>query len=426
MSFAIRDCIASLPMSATLAANQAAAQRRAQGKRVLHMGFGQSPFPVHPLLAEALGENAGSNLYEHVAGVGALRDAARDYFAAAFAFDADDYDVIVAPGSKLILYALQMAIDGDVVLPVPSWVSYEPQAAMLGDRVIPIAATLSDEGYRIDPDKLSATLAQARRDGANPTKLIINSPNNPTGLNMNADDRAQLARACAREGLFVISDEIYGLVSFDDPHRSIAGEYAETAVTTGLSKHLSLGGWRIGFGFIPRRVAGLFDAICAIASETWSSVSAPVQRAAIVAVSGDERLEEFIADGTRIHAAVARHVADAIRIASVRCAAPAGAFYLWPDYDSLREPLAAAGITDSAALANRLLESYDVLALPGTGFGAQPADLCLRLSVCDYDGAQALESLRRAAAGPPAIADFAPRVAEAATALQAFARDHQR
>lgn len=424
MSFAIRDAIAALPMSATLAANQAAAQRRAAGKRVLHMGFGQSPFPVHSLLAEALCESAGSNLYEHVAGVGELRAAASDYFSAAFGFDAEEYDVIVAPGSKFVLYALQMAIAGDVLLPVPSWVSYAPQAAMLGDRVVPVRATLSDAGYRLDPQRLGAALAEARNNGANPTKLIINSPNNPTGLNMSAGDRAELAAYCERERLFLISDEIYGLVSFDAAHKSIAADYGMTAVTTGLSKHLSLGGWRIGFGFVPRRVPGLFEAVCAIASETWSSVSAPVQRAAIVAVSGDKQLERFIAEGASIHASVARYVAAALRNTAVDCPAPAGAFYLWPDFAPLRDALRVAGIEDSATLAQRLLENYDVLPLPGTGFGADPADLCLRLSVCDYDGAEALGAYRKAQPGQVAIDAFAPRVVEATAALVRFAADH--
>lgn len=425
MPFAIRDSVANLPMSATLAANQAAARRRAAGARVLHMGFGQSPFPVHPLLAEALADNAGANLYEHVAGVEELRAGAAHYFAAAFSFDADDFDVIVAPGSKLVLYALQMAIAGDVVVPVPSWVSYVPQAALLGDRVIPVQATLSDDGYRIDAAVLADTLAAARADGAQPTKLIINTPNNPTGLCLAPGDAQELATVCKSEGLFVISDEIYGLVAFDEPHRSIAADYGHVAVTTGLSKHLSLGGWRVGFGFIPRRVPGLFDALCAIASETWSSVSAPVQRAATLAVSGDQRLESYVAQCTRIHGAVARRVAGRIRGEQIACPWPAGAFYLWPDFVPLRRTLAAAGITTSPELAAALLAKHDVLALPGTGFGAPPERLCLRLSVCDYDGAQALGACAGDVNPASVVRSFAPKVLAAADAIVAFAGSHE-
>ncbi len=421
MTLSIRPAIARLPMSATLQANEAAAAHRRAGRNVLHMGFGQAPFPVHPLLLEALGDNAGANLYEHVAGVAGLRQQALAYFANAFGVDPDRYDLVVAPGSKLILYALQMAVEGDVIVPVPSWVSYVPQAKILGDKAIPIDARLSDAGYRIDPETLGATIARARAAGANPTKLILNSPNNPTGLCLPQADHAALAEVCEQQGVMIVSDEIYALVSFDEPHRSIAAHTPTAAITTGLSKHLSLGGWRIGFGLIPREVDGLFDAITAIASETWSSVSAPVQRAAVVAVSGHTDLEDYVTRCTAIHRAVARYVATAFDETGVFCPRPAGAFYLWPDFTPIAGKLAGRGMTTSQQLADVLLERYDVLALPGTGCGAASERLCLRLSVCDYDGALALKVCDGVADPADVIGQFAPRVVAATKALREFA-----
>ena len=420
MTLSIRPVIAQLPVSATLHANQIAAGHRRDGREVLHMGFGQAPFPVHPLLTEALAANAGRNLYEDVAGFAELRAAALNYFANACGVDPGRYEVIVAPGSKLILYALQMAVEGDVIVPVASWVSYVPQAGMLGDRVIPVDAQLSDGGYRIDPDDLGAAVARARAAGANPTKLILNSPNNPTGLCLPPEDYAALARVCEREDIMIISDEIYGLVSFDEVHRSIAAHTPTAAITTGLSKHLSLGGWRIGFGLIPRAVDGLFDAINVIASETWSSVSAPVQHACLAAVSGNAELEDYVARCTAIHRAVARYVASAFDGTGVLCPKPAGAFYLWPDFSPAAGRLAEQGIATSQQLADMLLDRCDVLALPGTGFGAPPERLCLRLSVCDYDGALALDMCEGVDDPTEVIGRFAPRVVAAAAALRGF------
>ncbi len=327
MNIEIRSSIASLPVSPTLEANQRAAAIRRRGGTVLHMGFGQSPFPVHPMLADALGQAARLNHYERVAGRGELRERARDHFADKMGIDAEAYDVVVAPGSKLLLYALQMAMAGDVVIPVPSWVSYAPQAAMLGDRVVHVETRLSDAGYGIDPERLRAAVHAARREGLSPTKIILSSPNNPTGLMIREEDFEPIAAVCREEGLFVISDEIYGQVAFDGLVPSFATAHPEgTAITTGLSKHLSLGGWRIGLTLIPKAASGLFDAVGAIASETWSGVTAPVQSAALLAVAGDPEIEGYVAACTRRHRADALLVADRIATDHLWCKRSQGVF----------------------------------------------------------------------------------------------------
>lgn len=421
--FTIRDSIRNLPLSPTLRANQAGLAARASGRRVLQMGFGQSPFPVHPALARVLADNATHNAYDHVAGLSELRHAALHYFARRSGVDADQFDVVVGPGSKLILFALQMAIAGDTIVPVPSWVSYMPQAAMLGDRVINVPATLSPAGYQLDSETLSTAIHAARTRGLNPTKLIINSPNNPTGLCMPQTSYQSLIDVCVREDIFIISDEIYALVAFDGPLESIAGAYpAGTAITTGLSKYLSLGGWRVGFGLIPKHCTGLFEALTAIASETWSGVSTPVQRAALLAVSGQADIEAHVHACTHIHSAVARYVAKRLTEGGIHCHAPQGAFYLWPNFQPVRERLARRGIEGCESLADALLAQHDVLSLPGTAFGAPPEALVLRLSVCDYDGAAALELCQDQDNPANLIDAFAPRVVDATQAIVEFAR----
>lgn len=417
MALALRGRVSGLGVSPTLHANQAATSRRRQGQSLRHMGFGQAPFPVHPRLARALADHAHLNGYDHVAGADALRQRALAYFCERFGLDPADYDLLVAPGSKMILYALQLALAGDLLLPVPSWVSYAPQATLLGDRVIPVPAELTDDGMRLSPDALAAAIDAARARGLRPGKLIVNTPNNPTGLCLPAADHAALAALCARERIALLSDEIYALTTFDGPHSSLARAAPEAIVTTGLSKHVSLGGWRVGFGLIPRAHEGLFAALTSIASETWSAVSAPVQAAAAIAVSGDDAIEAFIDACTRCHRQVARDAWGRLRAAGIDCPRPAGAFYLWPAFDRHAGALAAQHIGGAVALADTLLAEHGVLALPGSAFGAPPGSLTLRLSLCDYDGAHALAH----AAAP--VADFAPRVVAGCDAIARFAAD---
>ena len=422
MNLRIRPAIAGLPLSPTLGANQSAQARIGGGQPLLHMGFGQSPFPVHPRLADALGVAATRNAYDDVAGLAELRARAKSYFCDRLGLDADAYECVVAPGSKLILYALQMALEGDLILPMPSWVSYAPQAAMLGDGVHWLPTALSDDGYRIDADRLEALIVDARRRGANPAKLILNSPNNPTGLVVPVQDQEAIVDVCERHGIFLISDEIYALTAFDGTRQSIAARSAgNAAVTTGLSKHLSLGGWRVGFGLVPSKQRSLISALNAIASETWSCVAAPIQQAALLAVSGEDDIEDYVRRCTNIHAAVARVAAERIASANIHCPRPQGAFYLWPNFETMREQLEQQNILTSRQLADALLEQQRVLALPGSAFGASPEILALRLSVCDYKGADAIAACTKQEISEQQVADFAPRVVAAADAIAAFA-----
>lgn len=123
--------------------------------------------------------------------------------------------------------------------------------------------------------------------GLNPSKLILNYPSNPTGLTIPVENLKEIAKVCIDEDILIISDEIYGFVAFDSVYRTIS-KYApdNTAITSGLSKHLSLGGWRVGIGFIRKAVGGLNSLLCNIASETWSCVPAPIQQACIDAYKG--------------------------------------------------------------------------------------------------------------------------------------------
>ena len=404
-------------LSATLGINERVQALRAEGRSICHFGFGEAPFPAPPRLVEALRAHADAKAYLPVAGLPALREAVLAHQARHAGIDPARYDVIVGPGSKLLLFALQMAIAGDIVLPVPSWVSYAPQAELLGQRVVPVRARPAEGGFGLDAGAIAAAVARARRVGANPTKLLINAPNNPAGLALDEAALAAIADACAHEGLTLISDEIYGRVAYDGTYRSAAPHHPDgTIVTTGLSKHLSLGGWRLGVALVPKAMDGLFERLGVIASETWSCVAAPVQHAAVEAYAGHEDVEAFVAEQAAIHGVVNRHVAARLRAMGVACPTPTGAFYTFPDF----APVLRGAFAGSASLAAALLEEEGIATLPGAPFGEEEAALRLRLAACDYDGAEALRLWRGSeGSGRPGAAALAPNVEEG---LDRFAR----
>lgn len=411
-------------LSPTLHINEIVTKRRARGEPVLHMGFGQAPFPVPERLQQALRDHVHRNEYTATAGLSELRAAAAEYYREKTGLAAERFDVLIAPGSKLLLYALQMAVGGDLLMPVPSWVSYAPQAKMLRQEVIKFPARLDDQGYHIDPGILRAAIRTARREGKNPAKIILNYPNNPAGLTIPDENLRALAALCREEDIFIISDEIYGFVLFGDtPYRSISADAPErTAVTTGLSKHLSLGGWRVGVGFIPKEIPGLYDLLCKIASEMWSCVPVPVQMAAIEAFKGHADIEQYILECNKVHGLMNRHIAKMLRGAGVIAPDTQGAFYNYPDFGPLRRLMEARGIETSPALAAHLLEEYGLSSLPGTAFGAEEKDLTLRLSACDYDGGAAVAALRAGETPDEGfIARHAPNVLAAGEAFARFA-----
>ncbi len=412
----LADTIQNLPHSPTLWANDLVHEKRSEGETVYHMGFGESPFPVPERLKKALADAAHRKEYLKADGLDDLTDAVREYYRPIYG---DEYieasDIIIAPGSKLILYALQMAIEGDLLMPVPSWVSYDPQAKMLHTDVIKVPTTLDDAGYHINPDDLRKAITDARANGQNPTKIIINAPSNPTGLTIPSDELPAIAKVCEEEGVLIISDEIYGLVSFDGEYRTCAPHAPKiTAVTTGLSKHLSLGGWRIGVGFIPKGVEGLHNALRCIISETWSCVSSPIQDACAEAYKGHKDIEDHIQACTDIHALMNKTISKGLQAHGIIAPMAQGAFYNYPDFAPFREALAANGITTSQDVHEVLLKEYNLATLPGKAFGAEAEVLTLRLSGCDYDGAAALEAYQNGEELNEAfVQKHAPRVLKA-------------
>jgi len=405
-------------ISPTLATNELVARMRATGHDVLHMGFGQAPFPAHPKLQQSLQDNAAAKDYLPIAGLPQLCSAIGEHQARHADVDMDAFDVLVGPGSKALLFALQMAIPGDILLPVPSWVSYSPQAKLLGQQVIPIAAGVTEGGFILEPAAIHQAIQEARSAGLNPTKLLINFPNNPTGLTIDDDTLLSIADTCRDNDLILISDEIYGRLAYDHRYRSAAKHFPEgTAVTTGLSKHLSLGGWRLGIALIPKAAVGLFESLCHIASETWSCVATPIQLASVDAYASHADVEKYIATTADIHACINRHVAAELRRLGVECCSPQGGFYCWPDFGRIL----GATYSSSEALARDLLENHGVATLPGVAFGEDPATLRLRLAGCDYDGERALEVWRSSDGDDNAFVQrAAPNVVAALQAIEEF------
>lgn len=379
-----RPATGQIPVSATLAANEALALRRRRGEPVLPLAFGESGLPVHPRLAAELARSAGLGSYGPVAGAERLRAAAAGYWSRRCLPTSPDA-VLAGPGSKSLLFATLLALGADVAVPRPSWVSYAAQAALAGT-VAHYVPAVPGEGGICDPADLEAAVRARQSSGRPIGAVLVTMPDNPTGRLASPAAVRELCAVAERNNLLIISDEIYrDLVHDPDaPFLSPAQVAPErTVVTTALSKNHSVGGWRIGVARMPDGTSGaaLRQRLLGIASEVWSAPAGPVQQAAAVALEEPADLTEYVAQSRRLHAVVCREAARLCAAAGLTVAPPQAAFYLYPDFAPWRDALGARfGISTAADLAALLLDRYGAGTLPGSAFGDHASCLRLRLA----------------------------------------------
>lgn len=376
--------------SATVAINERSNALLAEGREVLKMGLGQSPFPVPEPVVEALRRSAHEKDYLPVKGLAALRDVVATYHCRANGLVRTGEDVLIGPGSKELMFLLQLVFYGDLVIPTPAWVSYAPQAKILG-RQVRLVPTRQEDDWRLSPEQLAALCEE---DPGRPRIVILNYPSNPTGATFRTDELRALAKVAAQHRVLMLSDEIYGELHHKGQHVSIARFYPEgTIISAGLSKWCGAGGWRLGTFLFPPSMRWLLDAMAAAASETYTSTSAPIQHAAVTAFRGGEEIEIYLHRSRRVLGALGRWCHRTLEEAGLRCSKPTGAFYLFPDFTAHAAALHARGIDSSTMLCERLLAETGVAILPGSCFGREPHELTARLAYVDFDGGAALRAV---------------------------------
>ncbi|MHA1936780.1 MAG: pyridoxal phosphate-dependent aminotransferase [Candidatus Thorarchaeota archaeon] len=416
-----------LKPSATLALNELIAEKKRKGEQICHMGFGQSPFPVHPHISKALCDHAGERSYLPTQGIKPLRNQVSEFYSKVFGLDYSSEQIVIGPGSKILLFDAMMCLEGPLFLPSPSWVSYDQEAHLLGKEVHYIE-TQPEDSYLLTPEALESTVEQRAPISEQQKLLLLNYPCNPTGCSYSVTQLEELADVARNHNIQILSDEIYALLSFrDHDHHSIAEFYPEgTILTGGLSKDRSAGGFRVGVMLLPNQEQALLDAILAVASNTWTCVAAPIQYAALEAYRPTNEITQYIKDCTSIHELVTIYLHQELTSYGIQCPRPQGAFFLFLDWNNDRDALKRKGITTSVDLANTLLQKWNVACLPGADFGMQADEICIRVTTVDYDGAGALERYRADKEETwlkpdEFVREIAPRLVNACRQLGSFA-----
>ena len=372
-----------LVQSATLLINERSNELIKQGVTVYKLGLGQSPFPVPDVVQEALRRNAHQKDYLPVKGLLPLREAISEFNFRRQGINCSAEDIMIGPGSKELIFILQLVYYGELIIPTPSWVSYSPQARIAGRHVTWVPTT-EENDWRLSPEKLELI---CRSDPNRPRVVILNYPSNPTGSTYPKARLKKLAKVARKYNIILISDEIYGLIDHSGEHVSIAQYYPEgTIISSGLSKWAGAGGWRLGTFTFPENLRWLQNAMAIVASETYTSTSAPIQYAAIVAFQDNPEIDNYLHHVRRVLKTLGNYMANRLKVKNITMPMPKGGFYLFLNFQFYREKLASKGILTSFELCETLLQETGIAVLPGSDFGRQPEELTCRLAYVDFDG----------------------------------------
>jgi aspartate aminotransferase len=331
----------------------------ADGKKIVHLEIGEPDFATPDNIVEA-GISAMQHGYTHytpASGIFEAREAVAGFVSRTLKIEVDPTEVVLVPGSKnVLLFTLLACIEpGDeVILPDPGYPAYASQVNFIGG-VVKTVTLREESGFRMDLDELASLVTPKTR------MLIVNTPQNPTGGVLTAEDVKFVCDLAHKHDLLVVSDEIYSQLVYGFHHESPMshpGMRERTVLMDGLSKSYAMTGWRLGYAVAPKALAVKLDQLMINSS---SCAAGFTQMAAIEALSAPES-EHAVARMVKVFEHRRNLVVDGLNaIPGVRCARPQGSFYVFPNIEG-------TGF-DEHELADRLLAEAGVAVLPGTAFG---------------------------------------------------------
>ena len=378
MNKIIKEQIKLLKPSATLAINEESNRLKKEGKKVYKFGFGQSPFPIPDTIVSALKKNSNKNTYLSMQGLEELRIAIAKYLNKNNKNNFKPDNILIGPGTKELMFLIQIIFKGDILLPAPSWVSYQPQAIIAKNKVHWIETT-EDSNWFPTAEQLEKKIKSI---GTKNLILLLNSPNNPSGrICKNLQEIADVAK---KNKIIILSGEIYSELSFIDSYESISNFYSEgTIISTGISKWCGAGGWRLGFFAIPEQLKEIKDSLKIACSESFTSVSAPIQYAAVEAYEGDH--SNYLNNVKKILSFTGNYVYENLKSNLITLAKPEGGFYVFPEFKN-------AKFNSSSEMCKDILNKTGVALLPGSDFGINSKRMIARLSFTDFDGTNFLKN----------------------------------
>ncbi|MDQ4077278.1 MAG: pyridoxal phosphate-dependent aminotransferase [Chloroflexota bacterium] len=330
----------------------------AQGREILHLEIGQPDFETFPSISLAgIGAiAAGKTRYNPPAGTPSLREVIAADASARRGMQVRPEQVVVGPGAKpgLFFTALALLEPGDEVLyPDPGFPTYPAMVGVAGGVAIPVPLD-EEKHFSFDLEAFDEHISERTR------LIVINSPANPTGGVMPLPDLEHIAAAAQAHDCWVLSDEIYARLVYDNLSvpsiAALPGMAERTIIVDGFSKTYAMTGWRLGYAIMPEPLA---DRVSLLLTHAIGCTATFTQAAGVEALTGPQEMVDEVVEIYQQRRD--RIVAGLNAIPGVRCQLPQGAFYVFPNVKAFGVP--------SRELARRLLDEAGVALLPGTDFG---------------------------------------------------------
>ena len=402
-----KKIVKNLEPSSTLKINEISKELEDSGKEIFKFGFGQSPFEIPTNIVSALKDNANHNIYLPMQGMKKLREVIAKHVSKKKTYEYTSENIIIGPGTKELMFLLQILFEGEILLPAPSWVSYYPQATLGRNKVHWIQTKRENNWFPTAQDIEEVVSKNKEKNYL----LFLNSPNNPSGLICN--NLEEISSIVKKYNILILSDEIYSELTFESSFKSISNFCPEkTIISDGLSKWCAAGGWRLGYFVIPKNLNLLMEKIKVLASETFSSVSAPIQYAAITAYNSDQ--SEYLKKARTILKGVGNYIYEILKSNNTIVNKPDGGFYLMPEFVN-------KNFSSSCEMCDDILVKTGVALLPGTDFGLPPEKMIARLSFTDFDGKKFMQNLKNnTKVDENLLRKFAPKIVEGTKRLKGW------
>ncbi len=370
MNIKIAHRAMALKPSPTLTVSSLANKMKAEGIDIINFGVGEPDFNTPENIKEAGIRAIEENFtrYTATSGIMELKQAICKKFKRDNNLHYTPQNILVSPGAKAALVNALLAtcdLRDEVLIPSPYWVSYVSMVELV-DAIPVIVPTNLSNNFKLKPSQLEKTISEL----GNPKALILNTPNNPSGIVYTKKELEKIAEVCLKNNIFIISDEIYEKLIYDgQKHISIASLSPKiknnTIIINGVSKAYAMTGWRLGYLAGPKSV---IERAARIQSHTSSCVNTIAQKAAVEALlNTEDKVEEM----RKIFEERRNLIVELLsKIDNIKFNKPKGAFYVMVNV-SYYIHRNNKGLDTTVAFCKYLLEEYKLALVPGSAFGAK-------------------------------------------------------
>lgn len=376
MSLELSKKAAAVKPSSTLAITAKAKELKAQGKDVVGFGAGEPDFNTPENICEAAIKaiKDGFTKYTPASGTNELKAAISKKFKEFNGLDYDTDQIVISNGGKHSLTNIFTALinPGDeVIIPAPFWLSY-PEIVKLAGGVPVIVTTTKEQNFKLTAEALAAAVTDKTK------ALVLNTPNNPTGMLYTEEELRAIAKVAVEKDFYVVADEMYEMLVYgEQKHISIASLgkdiYDRTITCSGLAKSYAMTGWRIGYTGSSKEIAKMMGSV---QSHQTSNPNSIAQKAAVEALTGpQDSVEKMHAEFDKRRKYMYKRICDMDLLDTLE---PMGAFYVFVDGSAvLGKSYKGTKIESVPQMADILINEYNTAIVPCADFGFPD---CFRLS----------------------------------------------